>query len=113
MIYLIIENTDVQHFVDEVNDWVKKGFEPIGGVATSNVEHLDTILYTQSMVNREPEKLLSKRFKVIEKGIVPGKEGPEYLVIYQFRQKEYKVNLGKGLRNYSDEEIKDIVLEGN
>lgn len=44
MIYIMIEHTNPVQFVALVNDWVKKGFRPLGGVSTNGRT------YAQSMV---------------------------------------------------------------
>lgn len=105
MIYILVENTKPQLLVDEVNENIGKGFIPIGGISNDRYGY-----YVQAMTNETPEKVYSKSFMVMDKGIVPGETGPEYVFTYQYQGKEHSVNIGKGLRNYTDEELKIIAL---
>lgn len=110
MIYIVVSNQSIQGFVDEVNNNITKGFVPIGGATSIPVAGGTEVHMVQAMINDKPLKVLSEEFKIIEKGIVPGEKGPEYLFIYQYKRKQHKVNLGQGLRNYTDEELKTIAL---
>jgi len=109
MTYIIVKNAYMQKFVDEVNSNIAKGFEPIGGATSIPVAGGATYMI-QAMINKAPLKVLSEEFKIIEKGIVPGVAGPEYVVRYQHNKEEHTRNLGAGLRNYTDRELRDIIL---
>lgn len=108
MTYIIVEEGNPQDLVNAVNEAIKVGFTPLGGV--SQAMNKDLIYYVQAMVNDNPTRVISEEFKLIEKGIVPGEKGPEYVFKYQMSCKEHTVNLGSGLRNYSDSELYDIAL---
>ena len=69
MTYIVVETLDTQAFVEEVNEWIAKGFVPQGGISCTrnkvsiNVEQqrkavglvvLDEyIVYTQAMVKKD------------------------------------------------------------
>ena len=106
MTYVVVQNSDLGELVDEVNDLISQGFKPVAGVSHSSNG------YIQAMINMKPKKVISEEFKIIKKGIVPGETGPEYCVTYQHKGREYTVNLGSGVRNYLDEEIKEMLLSG-
>ena len=110
MTYVIVRNHILQEFVEEVNILLAQGFEPIGGVASVPIQSKHQHAMVQAMISREPQRVISREFKIIEKGIVPGKEGPEYVFIYQYRGQEHTLNLGQGMRNYTDLELRDIAL---
>jgi len=103
--YIIIEANKTQTLVDEVNAMVTQGWEPLGGpTATDN-------LISQAMTKDVIEDVISEKFIVKEKGIVPGETGPEFHFSYEYKGKRGDINLGKGLHNYTDEELEKIVTE--
>ena len=104
MTYIMVAHHSPQALTEEVNAWIKKGFKPQGGIGCT----ANTLF--QAMVNDKPKLVLSQEFMIVEKGIVPGETGPEYHCTYQYKGEEHSVNLGQGLRNYTDEELKVILL---
>jgi hypothetical protein len=46
--YIIIKGSDVQVFTNQINDRIKTGYSPVGGVSTVVVAGV--IIYTQAML---------------------------------------------------------------
>ena len=46
MIYIMVERINPQEFIEEVNEWIEKGFTPLGGVSTNGTT------YVQAMVKQ-------------------------------------------------------------
>ena len=92
--YIVLEFDSIQDLTDRVNDFIRKGFEPLGGIT------YDGSSYIQAMTTERPDDMpISQEFKIVEKGIVPGKQGPEYHIIYEYKGQRKALNLGQGLRN--------------
>ena len=53
MIYVVVTNHSVQDFVDEVNEWISKGFEPQGGATSVPVQGKGEHSLIQAMVKRD------------------------------------------------------------
>jgi hypothetical protein len=102
-VYILVENIKLSDMVDEVNNLIAKGFEPLGGVSVSMGR------YIQAMTKDMAYEYISDEFVIKEKGIVPGETGPEYHFTYEWRGKRGEVSLGKDMKNYTDEELFNIV----
>ena len=95
MIYIIVSNHETQAMVEEVNEWVAKGFKPVGGVScTANTLFQSMVSIDEPKVIEEPIKSPRPRdIRIIKTQREMGGIYPRLKVKYGYKNEVYGIIL--------------------
>lgn len=113
MIYIVVEVMDTQAFVEEVNEWIGKGFTPIGGVATIDVEEV-SVLYTQAMISEssiEENKPGVDINKILVMGYEMSRMGITMDIKYEYLGNRYRFESENTDQDYTDPHKRNMAFK--